>query len=116
MAKSNTRLELTWIGKENRSLLICCGAYKADVTQFENLIVKKIPKQVLKKCEWGHDDYSLEIKNLPVKIDTHEATKDAKGAILRDSVTSCDAPPRRRFGKGKAKDEGPTLFDMEGLK
>ena len=40
-----------------RSLLVCCGAFKGDVGQFENLTVKKIPKAVLQKCEWGHDDY-----------------------------------------------------------
>jgi adenine-specific DNA-methyltransferase len=27
--------------------------------------VKKIPKAVLHKCEWGHDDYSLKVENLP---------------------------------------------------
>jgi adenine-specific DNA-methyltransferase len=27
--------------------------------------VKKIPKQVLSRCEWGHDDYSLQVENLP---------------------------------------------------
>lgn len=30
-----------------------------------NLTVKKIPKQVLSRCEWGHDDYSLQVENLP---------------------------------------------------
>lgn len=49
----------------NRSLLICCGAFRGNATQFENLTVKKIPKAVLTKCEWGHDDYSLEIASLP---------------------------------------------------
>jgi adenine-specific DNA-methyltransferase len=29
------------------------------------LTVKKIPKQVLSRCEWGHDDYSLQVQNLP---------------------------------------------------
>ena len=29
------------------------------------LTVKKIPKMVLQKCEWGHDDYSLNDENLP---------------------------------------------------
>ena len=32
---------------------------------YPNLTVKKIPKQVLSRCEWGHDDYSLEVENLP---------------------------------------------------
>ena len=31
-----------------------------------NLTVKKIPKAVLDKCEYGHDDYSLNVKNLPM--------------------------------------------------
>ncbi|MCG7852333.1 MAG: site-specific DNA-methyltransferase, partial [Methanosarcinaceae archaeon] len=48
------------VGPE-RSLLICCSAFRCDPGQFTNLTIKKIPKAVLKKCEWGHDDYSLEI-------------------------------------------------------
>jgi adenine-specific DNA-methyltransferase len=27
--------------------------------------VKKIPKAVLSRCEWGKDDYSLKVENLP---------------------------------------------------
>lgn len=50
---------------ENRSLLVCCSAFRIkDVSQFLNLTIKKIPKMVLNRCEWGRDDYSLEIKNL----------------------------------------------------
>ena len=49
----------------NRSLLVCCNAFKVKPSKFENLTLKKIPKSVLNKCEWGHDDYSLEIQNLP---------------------------------------------------
>jgi len=51
---------------ENRSLLVCCSAFRVkDVSSFSNLTIKKIPKMVLNRCEWGRDDYSLEIKNLP---------------------------------------------------
>jgi adenine-specific DNA-methyltransferase len=49
---------------EDRSLLICCKAFTSK-SAFPNLTIKKIPKAVMAKCEWGHDDYSLEIKNLP---------------------------------------------------
>jgi adenine-specific DNA-methyltransferase len=49
----------------NRTLLVLCSAYRADVHQFPNLTVKKIPNAVLSKCEWGHDDYSLQVENLP---------------------------------------------------
>jgi adenine-specific DNA-methyltransferase len=38
-------------------------ARKADL--YPNLTVKKIPSQVLSRCEWGHDDYSLRAENLP---------------------------------------------------
>ncbi len=52
---------------EHRSLLVCCSAFRVrDTAQFPNLTIKKIPKMVLNRCEWGRDDYSLEIKNLPV--------------------------------------------------
>jgi adenine-specific DNA-methyltransferase len=48
------------VGNE-RTLLICCKAFMADVTAFPNLTLKKIPKTVLHKCEWDHDDYSFSI-------------------------------------------------------
>ncbi|WP_109079183.1 site-specific DNA-methyltransferase [Aggregatibacter kilianii] len=55
----------------NRSLLICCSAWRgitADqaAERFPNLSLKKIPKMILKRCEWGHDDYSLNVANLPM--------------------------------------------------
>jgi adenine-specific DNA-methyltransferase len=48
------------VGNE-RSLLICCKAFMADITAFPNLTLKKIPKTVLHRCEWDHDDYSFSI-------------------------------------------------------
>jgi adenine-specific DNA-methyltransferase len=50
---------------ENRSLLICCAAFRGKADAFPNLTIKKIPSAVLAKCEWGHDDYSLNVANLP---------------------------------------------------
>ena len=88
----------------SRSLLICCSAFRCDASQFENLTVKKIPKAVLKKCEWGHDDYSLEIENLP------EAPPEV--VQQRQEAERVDSPrPARKFGKGK--DAGPSLFQMD---
>ena len=52
------------VGPE-RSLLICCKGFSSGV-KLLNLTVKKIPKAVLDKCEYGHDDYSLNVKNLPM--------------------------------------------------
>ena len=52
------------VGQE-RTLLICCKGFEAGVKQ-PNLTVKKIPQAVLEKCEYDHDDYSLNVKNLPM--------------------------------------------------
>jgi adenine-specific DNA-methyltransferase len=53
---------------EGRSLLITCGAFRVkNLDPFPNLTVKKIPKAVLSRCEWGKDDYSMEIENLSMK-------------------------------------------------
>lgn len=52
----------------DRSLLVLCAAFRAPkggTEHYSNLTVKKIPKQVLSRCEWGHDDYSLKVENLP---------------------------------------------------
>ncbi len=42
----------------------------ARLDAFPNLTVKKIPQAVLHKCEWGQDDYSLNIANLPQRAGT----------------------------------------------
>jgi adenine-specific DNA-methyltransferase len=52
------------VGQE-RTLLVLCTAFRARADQFSNLTVKKIPKAVLSRCEYGHDDYSLQVENLP---------------------------------------------------
>ena len=49
----------------DRTLLVLCTSFRGKVERWPNLTVKKIPKQVLSRCEWGHDDYSLKIENLP---------------------------------------------------
>jgi len=50
---------------ESRSLLVLCTAFRGKPDRFANLTVKKIPRAVLSRCEWGHDDYSLRVENLP---------------------------------------------------
>ncbi len=49
----------------DKTLLLCCGSFRCKPDRFENLTIKKIPKMVLNSCEWAHDDYSLNIENLP---------------------------------------------------
>nr|WP_233204965.1 site-specific DNA-methyltransferase [Geobacillus sp. WSUCF-018B] len=53
--------------KENETLLICCKAYNVNVEDFPQVTIKKIPQAILNKCEFGRDDYSLNVNNLPMK-------------------------------------------------
>lgn len=67
---------------EERSLMVCCpafhGASAARASErWPNITLKKIPKMVLSRCEWGHDDYSLNVANLPMaKPDRINPTPD----------------------------------------
>ena len=84
-----------------RSLLICCSAFRCNPAQFPNLTVKKIPKAVLKKCEWGHDDYSLEIENLP------------SAPLVQEKEEEPPLKAQRKFGKeGVGKLRQASLFNM----
>lgn len=50
---------------DERSLLVVCTAFRGRKDGYPNLTVKKVPKAVLTRCEWGKDDYSLKVENLP---------------------------------------------------
>jgi predicted ABC-type ATPase len=43
-------------------------AFRAKAGSFPNLTIKKIPTAVLHRCEWGKDDYSLEVAKLPEAV------------------------------------------------
>ncbi len=51
------------VGPE-RTLLALCAAFRGH-GEYPSLTVKRIPRHVLSRCEWGHDDYSLHVENLP---------------------------------------------------
>ena len=81
----------------DRTLLVLCTAFRAKADAYSNLTVKKIPKQVLSRCEWGHDDYSLQVENLP----------QAPAALSPDASS----------GSGSGEDVGQrSLFGDEGEK
>ena len=66
--QSLTAEQLSALGDEvgpEQTLLVLCAAFRGKADRWPNLTVKKIPKQVLNRCEWGHDDYSLKVENLP---------------------------------------------------
>ncbi|TYA53047.1 site-specific DNA-methyltransferase [Formosa maritima] len=56
--------------QEGESLLICAKKFQPEChNKFKNIVLKKIPKMLLGKCEFGKDDYSLNIINPPVLTD-----------------------------------------------
>ena len=75
------------VGPE-RTLLVLCAAFRAPkntTERYPNLTVKKIPKQVLSRCEWGHDDYSLKVENLPAAPPAPRAVDKKGQASLFDA-------------------------------
>lgn len=91
-----------------RSLLICCSAWRgitADqaAERFPNLSLKKIPKMILKRCEWGHDDYSLNVANLPM------AEEETEQRPSENQPTAKTKPVKR---KSAVENQGG-LFDGE---
>jgi adenine-specific DNA-methyltransferase len=81
---------------DERTLLVGCKAFHANADAFQNLTIKKLPQAVLRKCEWGHDDYSLHVANLP----------EAPGAQTTDKALA-PAPKSnsQRHGSGKNQDD-----------
>ena len=82
-----------------------CGAFRVkNLDEFPNLTVKKIPKVVLNRCEWGKDDYSLEIKNLPVREEPLIGQVESDAERGRKGRTKAE---RRALAAGQ-----PSLFDL----
>lgn len=52
--------------QDDEYLVIACKAYDSGIEKlFKNITVKKIPQVLLGRCEFGKDDYSLNIVNMP---------------------------------------------------
>lgn len=60
--------------KEDETLLVCAKSFhKACESAYSNITIKKIPQVLLGKCEFGKDDYSLNIlENNDVEISEGE--------------------------------------------
>jgi adenine-specific DNA-methyltransferase len=71
---------------EGESLLICCTAFQNPCSnRYSNITIKKIPQMLLGRCEFGKDDYSLNIINLP------EMEEDAVDLDTEDEETIDDS-------------------------
>ncbi len=55
--------------KPEETLLVCAKAFRAKEGTYPNITIKKIPKMLLGRCEFGRDDYSLNIKEEQQEMD-----------------------------------------------
>ena len=61
------------------SVLICCKAFQAACKgRHANVSIKKIPHMLLGRCEFGKEDYSLNIVNLPLSGSEFTGLADAQ--------------------------------------
>lgn len=73
---------------DGESLLVCCKAFQPECKNFSSRIsVKKIPSVLLGRCEFDHDDYSLNIIELPQteEIDDSEDLDNSPEAFSDDT-------------------------------
>ena len=97
------------VGPE-RTLLICCKAFHANLNAFDNLTVKKIPQSVMQKCEWGCGDYSLAVASLPLT----PATSEDMAEPDPEPQTEPADRPKRRGRPPKAAADQPSSLPEEG--
>jgi adenine-specific DNA-methyltransferase len=80
----------------DRSLLVCCTAFRGKSDQFQNLTLKKIPKMVLSRCEWAHDDYSLNVANLPMAaLSSSAASTELESQTLASPAKKTEQKPKK---------------------
>lgn len=62
---------------EGESLLICCTAFQKECkSAHNNISIKKIPKMLLGRCEFGKDNYNLNIISIPEMEKDEDAKED----------------------------------------
>jgi len=85
--------------QEDDNLLICCKSFSAACkSRHNNITIKKIPHILLGRCEFGKDDYSLNIIDMPFEKE--------ENAVLTDdsSIQEINLNERK-------KSSNKTLFD-----
>ena len=78
---------------EHRSLLIIAAAWRGisgeeASRRWPNLTLKKIPNSILHLCEWGKDDYSLNVANLPMAQPVDEPTPVGRASARQVGLKS----------------------------
>lgn len=56
--------------QEDEYLIIACKSFDSGIDKaYDNIVIKKIPQMLLNRCEFGKDDYALNIVHPPVYED-----------------------------------------------
>ena len=83
--------------KEGESLLVCCTAFQKECRNaFANITIKKIPQMLLGRCEFAHDDYSLNIVELPV-VEENEFEEEQDEAIEEVATVPAEETQQELF-------------------
>ena len=83
--------------KEGESLLVCCTAFQKECrSAFPNITIKKIPQMLLGRCEFAHDDYSLNIVELPV-VEEDEFDEEQDEVIEEVATTPAEETQQELF-------------------
>lgn len=98
---------------DERTLLICCSAFRAKPDAFANLTLKKIPQAVLHRCEWGRDDYSLNVNALPGSEPEADQTDEESSEDIpaTDSTPEVISPPPARR-RGRPRRQSSTMQEL----
>ena len=66
------------------NLLIACKAFHPECSgRFANITIKKIPQMLIDRCEFGRDDYSLNIVNMPVEEKNDDICMDKEKITVK---------------------------------
>lgn len=91
--------------KPDESLLVCCKSFtKGCASRHKNITIKKIPQMLLGRCEFGKDDYSFNIINLP------KGENEEDIDVETSSIHFLEEKPKRKPKKSSDDDNQPSLF------
>lgn len=63
--------------EEGEYLIIACKSFETGLDKlYPNITIKKIPQMLLARCEFGKDNYNLNIVNPPIYEDEEEENED----------------------------------------
>lgn len=89
------------------NLLICCKSFQAVCQgKYGNITIKKIPQMLLGRCEFGKEDYSLNIINMPSEEEFPELEDEQD--FMDDKISVQELADKNKIQK---KNEQPGLFD-----